>query len=57
MYKITSKSRLVMGAIFALCGLLFFANDKMLLGCIWIFCSAVHLFDAYKLWRKEKESN
>ena len=58
MLKITSKSRVVTGIVFAVSGLMLLANGKMLLAAIWLFCSAIHFFDAYRLHcRRRKNSD
>jgi hypothetical protein len=56
MLKITSKSRLVMGILFAVSGLIYLVTGKTLLAALWLFCSAVHFYDAYRLWREEKKN-
>ena len=55
MLKMTSRSRTVIGAIFAMNGILYAVTGKWLLAGVWFFCSAVHFIDAYRLHCKEKE--
>ena len=55
MLKMTSRSRTVIGAIFAMNGILYAVTGKWLLAGTWFFCAAVHFIEAYRLHCREKE--
>ncbi len=54
MLRFTSRSKVVMGIVFAMSGLTFLVDGKMIFAGIWFFCSVVHFFDAYRMWIEEK---
>ena len=53
--KLTSRSTLVMGTVFGMSGIIYLVTGKPLLAGIWLFCSAIHFIEAYRLHCKEKE--
>ena len=55
MLKMTSRSEVVLGIVFAVSGLMYLAAGRAMLACVWLFCSAVHFIDAYRFHCREKD--
>ena len=55
MMKITSRSEVVLGIVFAVSGIMCLVGGKALMSGVWFLCTAVHFFEAYRLHCKEME--
>ena len=55
MLKMTSRSEVVLGIVFAVSGLMYLVGGRAVMSGVWFICTAAHFFEAYRLHCKEKE--
>ena len=55
MLKMTSRSEVVLGIVFAVSGLMCLVGGRAVMSGVWFLCTAARFFEAYRLHCKEKE--
>jgi hypothetical protein len=53
--KITSSSKVVLGIVFAVSGIMCIVGGNTVMAGMWFICTAAHFFEAYRLHCQEKE--